>query len=88
MFDFEEKVVILRSFKSSIEKKYSHDELMDLNEINDLITSMFPPVIMSDMAEHWKDLLCICDSFFLFIHGNQPTNAFLDLLESQQTMQL
>ena len=88
MFDVLEKVVILRSFKSSIEKKYSHDELMDLNEVTDLINSIFRPVIMSDITEYWKDLLCICDSFFLFIHGNHCTNAFPDLLESQQTMPL
>ena len=49
---------------------------MDLNEINDFITGIFPSVTMSDMAEYWKDFFSICDALFLSIHANHRTNAF------------
>ena len=59
---------------------------MDLNEVNDLIAGIFPSVTMSDMAEYWKDFLSMCDALFLFIHANPCTNAFQDLIDSQQIM--
>ena len=59
---------------------------MDFSEINDLITGTFPCVIMSDMAEYWKDLLSMCDALFLSIHANHCTNAFQDLIDSQRAM--
>ena len=59
---------------------------MDLNQINDLITGTFPSVIMSDMAEYWKDILSMCDALFLYIHAKHCTNAFQDLIDSQRSM--
>ena len=61
---------------------------MNLNEINDLITGIFPSVTMSDMAEYWKDFLYMCDALFLSIHANYCTNAFQDLIDSQRDMLL
>ena len=61
---------------------------MNLNEINDLITGIFPSVTMSDMAEYWKDFLYMCDALFLSIHVNYCTNAFQDLIDSQRDMLL
>ena len=49
-YDVQEKLDILRSSGSSSEKECSHEKLMDLNEINDLVTGIFPSVTMSDMA--------------------------------------
>ena len=59
---------------------------MNLNKVNDLITGIFPSVIMSDMAEYWKDFLSLCDTLFLSVHANHCTNAFQDLIDSQRTM--
>ena len=61
---------------------------MNLNEINDLITVIFPSVTMSDMAEYWKDFFYMCDALFLSIHANHCTNAFQDLIDSQRDMLL
>ena len=53
-YDVHEKLYILRTSESSIEKECSHEELMDFNKINDLTTGIFSSVIMSCMAEYWK----------------------------------
>ena len=50
------------------------------------MAGIFPSVTMSDMAEYWKDFLSMCDALFLFIHANPCTNAFQDLIDSQQIM--
>ena len=85
-YDVQEKLDILRSCGSFVEKECSHEELMDLNEVNDLITSIFLSVPMSDMAEYWKEFLSMCDALFLSIHANHCTNAFQDLIDSQLAM--
>ena len=59
---------------------------MDLNEINDLITGIFPSVTMSDIAEYCKDFLSMCHTLFVSIHANHFTNAFQDLIDSQRSM--
>ena len=82
----QEKLDILRSSGSSLEKECIHEKLMDLNEINDLVTGIFPSATMSNMAEYWKDFLSMCDALFLSIHANHCTNAFQDLIDSQQAM--
>ena len=46
---------------------------MDLNEVNDLITGIFPSVTMSDMTEYWEDLPK-CEALFLSIHANHCTD--------------
>ena len=61
-------------------------ELMDLIEVNDLITGIFPSVTMSDMVEYWKDFLSMCDALFLSIHANHCTNVFQDQIDSQRAM--
>ena len=39
------------------------------------------------MARYLKDILSICgDVLFLYIHTNHRTNAFQDLIDSQQAM--
>ena len=68
--DAQEKLDILRCSGSSVEKEYSHEELMDLNEVNDLIIGIFPSVTMFDMAEYWKDFLSM---YFLSIPANHCT---------------
>ena len=65
-YDVQEKLHILRSSESSVEKECSHEKLMDLNVVNDLITGVFSSVIISDMAEFWKDFLSMCDALFLY----------------------
>ena len=60
--------------------------LMDLNEVNDLITGIFPSVTMSDMVEYWKDFSSMCDVLFLSIHANHCTNAFQDLIDSRRVI--
>ena len=85
-YDVQEMLDILRSSESSVEKQCSHEELMDLNVVNDIITGIFPSVIISDMTEYWKDFLCVCDALFPSIHANQCTNAFQDLIDSQRAM--
>ena len=85
-YDLQEKLDILCSSGSSVEKDCSHEELMDLNEVNDLITSIFPPVTISDMAEYWKDFLSMYNALFLSIHVNHCTNAFQDLIDSLRAM--
>ena len=77
---------ILRSSRTSVEKAYSHQELLDLNDLNDLITGIVPPVTMSDMAEYWKDILSMCESLFPSIPAHHCTNAFQDLIDSQRAM--
>ena len=86
LYDVQEKLDILCSSGSSVEKECNHDKLIDLNEVNDLITGIFPSVTMSDMAEYWKDFLSMCDALFLSIHANHCTNAFQDLIDSQRAM--
>ena len=66
------------------EKECSHEELMDLNEINGLITAIFPSVTMFDMTEYWKGFLSMCDGLFPSICDNHCTNAFQDLIDSQR----
>ena len=83
-YGVEEKLDILRSSRRSEEKKCSHEKLMDLNEINDLITGIFPSVTMCDMAEYWRDFLPMCDALFLSIHAN--IYAFQDLIDSQRAL--
>ena len=56
LYDVQEKLDILRSSGSTVEKRYSHEELIDLNKVNDLITDIFLSVTMSDMAEYWQVL--------------------------------
>ena len=87
-YDVQEKLHILRTSESSVEKECSHEKLMDLNVVNDLITGVFSSVIISDMAEYWKDFLSMCDALFLSIHANHCTNAFQfqDLIDSQRAM--
>ena len=85
-YDVQEKLDILRSSRSSVEKEFSHEKLMDLNEINDLITGIFPSVTMPDMTEYWKDFLSIRDALFLSIHANHCSNAFQDLIDSQRAI--
>ena len=66
--DVQEKLDILRRSGSSAEKEWNHEELMDLNEVNDLITGIFTSVTMFDMAEYWKDFLsCVMPCFYLFM---------------------
>ena len=64
-YDVQEKMNILCSCGGSVEKECSHEELMNLNEVNDLITGIFPSVTMSDIAEYWEDL-SMCDALFLY----------------------
>ena len=54
LYDVQEKLNILGSSGSFVEKEWNwfHDELMDLNEVNDLFTDTFLSVIMSDMTEY------------------------------------
>ena len=59
---------------------------MDLNEVNDLITGIFPSATMSDMAEYWKEILSMCDAWFLSIYANHCSNEFQDLINSQRAM--
>ena len=40
-YDVQEKLDILRSSGSSVEKECNYEELMDLSEVNDLITAFF-----------------------------------------------
>ena len=82
-YDAQVKLDILLSPGTSVEKECNHEELMGFNEINDLITGIFPSVTMSDMAEYWKDFLSMCHTLFLPIHANHCTNAFQDLIDSQ-----
>ena len=84
LYGVQEKLDILRSYGSSVEKQCSHEELMDLNEMNDLITGIFPFSTISNIAEYWKDFLSMCDAFFLSVHDNHCTNAFQDLIDSQR----
>ena len=58
---------------------------MDLNNVNDLITGIFPSAIMSDMAEYWKDL-SMCDALSPSIPVNHCTNAFQVLIDCQRAM--
>ena len=57
---------ILHNSGSSVEKERNHEELMDLNKVNDLITGIFAPD-MSDMAEYWKDFYLLLSCFYLFM---------------------
>ena len=59
---------------------------MDLNEVSDLITRIFPSVTMSDIVKYWKNFLSMYDALFLSINANHCTNVFQDLIDSQQTM--
>ena len=59
---------------------------MDLNEVNDLITGIFPSVTMSDMAEYWKEFSSMCGVLFLSIHANHCANAFQDLIDSRRVI--
>ena len=68
LFDVQEKLDILRSSGNSVEKECSHKEVMDLKEVNELITVIFPSVIMSDLAEYWKHFLSMCDTFMCDIY--------------------
>ena len=86
LYDAREKLDVLQYSRSSVEKECSHEELMDLNEINDLITGIFPSFTMSDIAEYCKDFLSMCDTLFVSIHANHFTNAFQDLIDSQRSM--
>ena len=85
-YDVQEKLDILHSSGSSAEKQCSHEGLMDLNEVNYLITSIFPSDTMSDMVEYWKHFLSLCDALFLSIHANHCTNAFQDLIDNQRVI--
>ena len=56
---------ILRRSGSPVEKECSHEKLMDLIKVNDLVTSIFLSVTMSHMCEYWKDFLLMCDALLL-----------------------
>ena len=59
---------------------------MDLNEINDFITGIFPSVTMSDMAEYWKDFFSMCDALFYLFMLTIVLMHFKDLIDSQRAM--
>ena len=48
----QEKLDILCSSGISVENECSHEEFMDLNKVNDLITGIFPSATISDMVEY------------------------------------
>ena len=67
-YDVQEKLHILRSSEGSVEKQCSHGELMDLNEVNDLITGIFLSVSLSNMVNTGKtSYLCVMPCFYLFM---------------------
>ena len=81
-YDVQKKLDILCSPGTLLEKDCSHKELLDLNEVDDLVSNIFSSVTTSDMAEYWKEFLPMCEALFLSIHANHCTNAFQDLIDS------